>query len=273
MRKIFFWIGILLLVNNSACAFAKSSQQKNEHATAKKANHGKSSATAHNGHHWSYAGKTGPENWGNLNPEYKICASGKEQSPIDITRSKMEDIGNIRFHYKSSKLNIVNNGHTIQVNNDKGSSIRIDGEKYDLVQFHFHTPSEHTIEGSRYPMEMHLVHKNKKGNLAVVGVMMVVGKHNSLLESLWDNLPPKEGKENLKEKIDMVALLPSGERTFRYAGSLTTPPCSQGVKWNVLLAPISISNEQLTAFQDIFKNNSRPIQPIRNRVIWEDTTP
>ena len=284
-QKIFFWIGLILLMNNVSCASAASSQKKQGHNQSdhaapssghedkKNADHGKSSAAAHQGPHWGYTGKVGPDHWGSLDKEYKSCASGKEQSPIDITGVKTQDIGNIRFHYGPSKLNIVNNGHTIQVNTDKGSSIRIDGEKYDLLQFHFHTPSEHTIEGASYPMEMHLVHKNKKGDLAVVGLMMVVGKYNNLLEALWDNLPSAEGKENLDEKIDMSALLPAGERTFRYPGSLTTPPCSEGVKWNVLLSPISISNEQLTAFQGIFSKNNRTIQPIRKRVIWEDTTP
>lgn len=284
-QKIFFWIGLILLMNNVSCASAASSQKKQGHNQSdhaapssghedkKNADHGKSSAAAHQGPHWGYTGKVGPDHWGSLDKEYKSCASGKEQSPVDITNTKGKDIGNVRFHYGPSKLNIVNNGHTIQVNYDKGSSIRIDGEKYDLAQFHFHTPSEHTIEGASYPMEMHLVHKNKKEELAVVGLMMVIGKYNNLLEALWDNLPSAEGKESLDEKIDMSAILPSGERTFRYQGSLTTPPCSEGVKWNLLLSPISISQGQFTAFHDIFSNNSRTIQPIRKRVIWEDTTP
>jgi len=319
MRKIFFWMGIFLIVSNTSCAFAKLAHKKTEekksehgaetphekgehgevsafahnekpsHSTEKQdeeihyekspatphheePRHGKSKATAHKAH-WSYNGKTGPDQWGHLNPKYRACSSGREQSPINITHGKTKDIGNIRFYYKPSKLNVLNNGHTIQVEYDKGSSIRIDGERYDLLQFHFHTPSEHTIEGSSYPMELHLVHKNKKGDLAVVGVMMVVGKHNSAFESLWENLPAKEGKENLAEKINVAGILPPGERTFRYTGSLTTPPCSEGVKWNVLLSPISISNEQLLAFQDLFKNNSRPVQKLGKRVLWEDTTP
>jgi carbonic anhydrase len=236
--------------------------------------HSKSSSASHGGH-WSYNGATGPNKWGHLDPEYRACSSGREQSPINITHAKTKDIGNIRFYYKPSKLNILNNGHTIQVDYDKGSSIRIDGERYDLLQFHFHTPSEHTIEGSSYPMELHLVHKSKEGKLAVVGVMMVVGKHNSLFNSLWENFPSKKGTEHehFKEKIDMASILPAGERTFRYSGSLTTPPCSEGVKWNVLLSPISISNEQLIAFRDIFKKNNRPVQKLWKRTLWEDTTP
>lgn len=302
MQKLFFWIGIFLLVSDASCASVKSSHKKAEPEKSEMVaqkheekedqyqsvtnravkveqkhpqnkNHDKASTNGRRGAHWSYKGKTGPNHWGSLEPEYKACRSGREQSPIDITRVKMKTLSNIRFYYKSSNLNIINNGHTIQVNTDRGSSIRINGEKYDLVQFHFHTPSEHTIEGSRYPMEMHLVHKNKKGALAVVGVMMVVGRHNRLLESLWDNLPYQEGKESLKERINLAELLPAGEQTFRYPGSLTTPPCSEGVKWNILLAPIAISNEQLTAFRDIFENNSRPVQPTRKRVVWHDTTP
>ncbi len=309
MRKIFSWIGLILLLLNTSCAFGKSKsshkkaepaklvyvepkheekrhdeepsepktvfEQKGEHVRPQlhmeeEERHEK---PAHKGPHWSYEGKTGPKNWGKLGREYKSCASGKEQSPINITNGKTKDIGNIRFYYKASKLNIVNNGHTIQVDYDKGSSIRIDGERYELIQFHFHTPSEHTIDGSSYPMELHLVHKNKAGKLAVVGVMMVLGKYNRLLAPLWENLPSKEGTENLTQQIDMSFLLPAGERTFRYPGSLTTPPCSESVKWNVLLSPISISNQQLLAFRDIFKKNNRPVQKLGKRVLWEDTTP
>jgi len=248
-------------------------EMKPKHEKEKK--HEKSSAGGHHGQHWSYKGNTGPDQWGHLDPEYRACSSGKEQSPINITNGRTKNIGNIRFYYKPSKLNVLNNGHTIQVDYDKGSSIRIDGERYDLLQFHFHTPSEHTIEGIHYPMELHLVHKNKDGKLAVVGLMMVVGKANSLLAPLWENLPSKEGKkhEHLQEKIDIASILPPGERTFRYPGSLTTPPCSEGVKWNVFLSPISISNEQLMAFQDLFKHNSRPVQKLGKRVLWEDSTP
>ncbi len=244
-----------------------------EHDEAPK--HKKSHDSGAHKPHWSYEGKTGPAKWGHLNSEYKACSSGREQSPINITSGKLKDLQNIRFYYKPSKLNILNNGHTIQVDYDKGSSIRIDGERYDLLQFHFHTPSEHTIDGSLYPMELHLVHKNKHGKLAVVGIMMVVGQHNPLFDALWENFPAKEGKshEHFKEKIDLSALLPPGERTFRYSGSLTTPPCSEGVKWNVLLAPISISNAQHIAFRDLFKKNNRPVQKLGKRTLWEDTTP
>lgn len=312
MRKIILWIGLFLIVSNTSCAFAnlaqkKPKEKKSEHVAKKqdeKPSHSEPPAAAHDeksiqsiekqdeepshrqfsekhasaaSHRrdWSYKGTTGPNKWGHLHPEYRACSSGREQSPINITQGRTKDIGNIRFYYKPSKLNILNNGHTIQVDYDKGSSIRIDGERYDLLQFHFHTPSEHTIEGISYPMELQLVHKNKEGKLAVVAVMMVVGKHNSLLSSLWENFPSKKGQEHehFKEKIDMASILPAGERTFRYPGSLTTPPCSEGVKWNVLLSPISISNEQLIAFRDIFKKNNRPVQKLGKRTLWEDTTP
>jgi carbonic anhydrase len=291
IQKMFFWIGLFLCVGVSSCAYAKSDHKKSEHheeqsnhANEQESDHTKKSehhdngknkhaSSGNHGTHWAYEGKMGPAHWGEIASEYRTCKSGKKQSPINITHSKTEDMNNIRFHYKPSKLNIVNNGHTIQVDYDKGSFIRIGGIRYDLLQFHFHTPSEHTIEEGRYPMELHLVHKNKKGELAVVGLMMVIGRENSLLSTLWDNLPPKKGKENLKQKIDVATLLPAGERTFRYPGSLTTPPCSEGVLWNVFLSPISISNDQFTTFYDIFENNSRPIQQTGKRVVLEDSTP
>ncbi|MEK7702546.1 MAG: carbonic anhydrase family protein [Nitrospirota bacterium] len=302
IKNLFFWVGLFFFISLSSCAYAKSEHKKSDnHGKSEKQmssheelsheeeeseheenNHKKSKHSdskkghgASKGHaaHWAYKGEGGPKHWGDLKSEFKTCKTGKKQSPIDLSKTKGEKLNNIRFHYNPSMLNIVNNGHTIQVDYDKGSFIRIDGVKYDLLQFHFHTPSEHTIEEGRYPMELHLVHKDKKGNLAVVGIMMVVGKHNDVLDTLWDNLPPKEGKEHLNKKINMANILPPGERTFRYSGSLTTPPCSEDVRWNVFLAPIAISNEQFLAFHDIFDNNSRPIQSIGKRVLWEDSTP
>ncbi|MEK7285872.1 MAG: carbonic anhydrase family protein [Nitrospirota bacterium] len=300
MQKIFFWMGLFFFVTLSSCAYANTDRHEKaeshdshddrsdheesdmEESHPKKPKHAATKHKKENGHgeskkqhaaHWAYEGEGGPKHWGDLKSEFKTCKTGKKQSPIDLSHAKTEELNNIRFHYRPSKLNIVNNGHTIQVDYDKGSFIRIDGVKYDLLQFHFHTPSEHTIEEGRYPMELHLVHKDKKGNLAVVGVMMVVGKHNESFDTLWDNLPPKEGKENLDKKIDANQILPVGERTFRYSGSLTTPPCSEEVRWNVFLSPISISNDQFMAFHDIFDNNSRPIQQIGKRVLLEDSSP
>lgn len=231
-------------------------------------------AAEHHEVHWAYSGAGGPEHWGTLEPEFAACASGKSQSPIDITHATPSDLPNIVFNYAPSAVNIVNNGHTIQVNYDAGSSIEIDGVRYDLVQFHFHAPSEHTINGKRYPAELHLVHKSASGDLAVVGVMMDKGAENLALAPVWSHLPAKEGpEEHFTAAVDATSLLPDVRTTFRYSGSLTTPPCSEGVKWNVMTAAIQLSDTQLRAFTKIIDGNDRPLQPLGGRTLIEDTSP
>ncbi|MBI5345479.1 MAG: carbonic anhydrase family protein, partial [Deltaproteobacteria bacterium] len=178
----------------------------------------------------------------------------------------------IAFSYKKSTLNIVNNGHTIQVNYDKGSSIKVDGMDYELVQFHFHNPSEHTVSGKAFANEMHLVHRNAKGGLAVVGVLIEAGKEAASFKDIWANLPGKaDEKRSLHVTINADELLPKARTFYRYTGSLTTPPCSEGVTWLVLKTPVQMSEAQLKAFNDIFKVNNRPVQPVNDRQIKADT--
>jgi carbonic anhydrase len=223
--------------------------------------------------HWSYQGDTGPAAWGSLDEAFASCDIGLSQSPIDITAAVAQDLVDIQFNYQPSSLNIVNNGHTIQVNYDPGSYIMLNNVQYNLLQFHFHTPSEHTIDGAFSDLEIHLVHANADGGLAVVGAMMKAGAENATLQAVWNRAPATEGpEEKYDQSINVEDLLPAGRLTYRYSGSLTTPPCSEGVNWNVLTDSVEVSADQVAAFQSLFSANNRPVQPLNDREIAEDTT-
>lgn len=217
--------------------------------------------------HWSYEGEAGPENWGNLSPDFKLCGTGKAQTPIDIPSSAVVNPADIKFNYQPSAVNILNNGHTIQVNYDPNSSIEVGGKTYNLKQFHFHTPSEHTRDGTHTDLEMHLVHQAADGQLAVVGVMIKKGAENAAFKPVFDNLPAQEqeAKAVPGAMVNSADLLPSTRTYYRYEGSLTTPPCSEGVQWLVMNTPIELSDAQVGAFQAIFKMDARPIQPLNGR--------
>jgi carbonic anhydrase len=166
--------------------------------------------------HWGYEGDGGPEQWAELDEAYEACATGSEQSPVDLANAVQQDVANITFRYQPSQINIFNNGHTIQVNYDEGSSIEVNGETYDLLQFHFHMPSEHTLTSQ---------------------------------------------------------FLPDDQKTFRYPGSLTTPPCTEGVSWFVMVEPIEISTDQVDQFKAIISVSNRPVQPLGERELTQDSTP
>lgn len=222
--------------------------------------------------HWSYEGESGPEHWGAISGDYAACSQGKTQSPIDISTTKDEPLADISFAYKPSKTNIINNGHTIQVNYDEGSSITLNGAQYNLAQFHFHDPSEHTVGGKPFAMEIHLVHKNAKGELAVVGVLIKEGMENAALAETWKSLPKKaDEKMTLKAGINAEDILPKDRAYYRYSGSLTTPPCSEGVNWLVLKTPVEMSKAQIEAFKEIIHANARPVQPLGDRTIGAKT--
>lgn len=226
-------------------------------------------AAGGHGPHWGYDGDEGPEHWGEIDPKFEACKTGKNQSPIDITAGKPEKIGPIEFKYHPFPLTIVNNGHTIQVNAPKGSSITVGGKKYDLLQLHFHSPSEHKMSGKAGDMEVHLVHKNDAGELAVVGVFMNAGKEHPLVKTLWEHLPTEAGKEKTVGQvvINPIDFLPA-KRTFsNYPGSLTTPPCSEGVNWIVMKDSIEVSKAQVEKFTSIFPMTARPVQPLHDRAI------
>ncbi len=219
--------------------------------------------------HWSYSGEHGPAHWGDLKPEYAPCKDGKSQSPIDIEKTYATKLGSLDINYRPSPLNLVNNGHTIQQNYESGSYVTINGMKYNLIQFHFHTPSEHTVNGKHYAMELHLVHKNKNGRLAVIGVFFKEGKFNKELQTLIDNFPSGINHPNLNKAIliNAALLLPKDRSFYRYYGSLTTPACTEGVLWNVIESPLEASKEQIGKFKSLMGNNARPVQPLNDRFV------
>ncbi len=218
--------------------------------------------------HWSYAGDTGAEHWGELQPDFKVCQLGLEQTPVDLANAMNGEAGAVALNYKPLPLRILNNGHTIQVNADAGSSCTIGGAKYELLQFHFHHPSEHLLAGKPFDLECHFVHKSSTGNLAVVGVFVKPGEKNSALQSIFDAMPKTEGPEQrVAGSIDPNGLLPKAPGYFRYMGSLTTPPCSEGLTWTVFREPIEASAEQIKQFAQLFPNNARPVQSRNHRFI------
>jgi carbonic anhydrase len=218
--------------------------------------------------HWGYTGHTGPAHWGELAAEYALCKTGKQQSPINIASPRPAKLPAIEFHYQPSMLEVINNGHTIQVNYAPGSYIVANGKRYDLLQFHFHTPSEHEINGKPADMVAHLVHKAKDGQLGVVGVLMNRGQANPELVKIQDNMPTQHGERKAAPiKIDAAQLLPGDRSYYQYPGSLTTPPCSEGVNWMVLKTASPASASQVAAFTAVLHKNARPVQPLNGREI------
>lgn len=214
--------------------------------------------------HWDYEGPMGPENWGK---EFPKCGRGKEQSPLDIKGPFQKVRFSVAPDYKVGPLRIINNGHTIQVNANPGSKLRIDGIAYELLQFHFHRPSEEALNGKRQAMVIHFVHKNDAGELAVLGVLLQIGNENPGIKTLWEHAPQKEGPEVQPESVafNPANLLPREMEFYHYDGSLTTPPCTEKVKFYILRTMVNISKEQLSDFP--FKMNARPIQPLNERQI------
>ncbi|RAP39022.1 carbonate dehydratase [Candidatus Marinamargulisbacteria bacterium SCGC AAA071-K20] len=218
--------------------------------------------------HWSYKGSTGPETWGRINKSYEQCSIGKTQSPINITNATKATLSKINIDYLNRPLRIINNGHTIQVNYS-GGKITVGDETYNVLQFHFHSPGENQINGKLYPMEMHLVHKRTDGALGVLAVMIEKGKANATIQKIWGHLPRKAGSEKIYKNVSINAsnLLPKSKRYYRFMGSLTTPPCTEGVNWHVLQTPITLSKKQIKSFESLYKGNNRPIQAQNNRLI------
>ena len=223
--------------------------------------------------HWSYEGEGGPEHWGELSEDYIMCSKGRNQSPIDLSRVVDAELPELEFEYYSATVDEVNNGHTIQQNIKPGSFLRIPdrGTSFELKQFHFHSPSEHTVNSKHFAMEVHFVHADEDGSLAVVGVLFEEGDANPVLSKLWSFMPENPGESNQQPVgIEETNLLPPTRDYFTYGGSLTTPPCSEGVTWIVLKSPIEASAEQI----DIFKKRmgsatNRPVQPHNARLILD----
>lgn len=223
------------------------------------------------GPHWGYQGELGPDHWGSLDPAFAVCTGGHEQSPIDLRGAAREGLSEIVFEYAPSPISIQNNGHSIQVDYQAGSGIVLDGIRYGLVQFHFHHRSEHTVDGADFPLELHLVHEDANGALAVVGVFLEEGAANEALAPVWRHLPAEAGPAApVAGTVDAAALLPERRTTWRYSGSLTTPPCSEGVSWLMMTEPVTVSREQIEAFRALFPVNNRPVQPLNGRRLVTD---
>lgn len=219
---------------------------------------------------WGYEGKIGPEYWGSLTKEFALCDDGKEQSPIDIQHVHVVKDQALPSFFQAAPLEVYNNGHTIQVNVAPGSYSIIDGKRYELLQYHFHAPSENKLGGEAFDMDAHFVHKADDGSLAVIGVFMEAGSTpNAAIAQIWANAPLKGGETNKGkgEMLNPAVLLPEDNTFFRFMGSLTTPPCSEGLVWSVYEQPIHISTEQLETFLKVIGNNARPVQPLNERKV------
>jgi carbonic anhydrase len=220
--------------------------------------------------HWSYTGDGAPQYWGELKDEFLTCKTGKNQSPIDISPVVITDLPDLETNYQPVSLKVINNGHTIQVPYS-GSTLTIDGQSYDLIQFHFHSPSEHTIGGKAYDMVAHLVHQNTDGGLAVIGVLFEEGDANPVIETIWAHLPDTNAESEAPDvQVNVADLLPANHVYAQYSGSLTTPPCSEGVHWMVMLTPVTVSRDQVDAFLELFPHSTRPTQPLNGRVVRVD---
>lgn len=219
--------------------------------------------------HWGYEGEQGARHWGTMEPGFALCQNGKAQSPIDIqVAAGAVKPAPMVFSYAQSAAEVINNGHTIQVNVADGGSITLEGVDYKLVQFHFHTPSEEKVRGQAYPLEAHLVHKSADGQLAVVAVLFEEGDENQALKAIFSGLPVAAEK-TLATRFNPASLLPAYQGYYQFMGSLTTPPCSEGVRWQVLKQRVELSRSQLAAFRKLYKMNARPVQPVNDRKVAE----
>jgi len=223
--------------------------------------------------HWSYEGAEGPENWGELTPEYLMCSEGWNQSPINLVDEVHADLPQLEFEYYSTNVDEINNGHSIQQNINPGSFLKIPerNKSFELKQFHFHSPSEHTVDGKSFAMEIHFVHADKEGKLAVVGVLVDEGEKHPVLSQLWAFMPENPGETKQDPiGIEETDLLPPTRQYYAYSGSLTTPPCTEGVKWIVLKTPVQASAGQIATFKSrVGTATNRPVQPVNSRLILD----
>ena len=217
---------------------------------------------------WSYLGPDGPNTWGTLSPAYALCGRGQRQSPIDITDGLPVDLEVPQFQYKPGFFGVVDNGHTVQVHVAAGSAFELGGRRYELNGFHFHLPGEERIDGKGYEMSVHLTHRDAQGRLAVVALLVREGEENPAVQTVWNHLPLERGDVvQSTTEFDPTTLLPPDRRYFTYMGSLTTPPCTEGVLWIVMQQPITVSSTQRRIFARLYPMNARPIQPLGGRLI------
>lgn len=223
---------------------------------------------------WSYKGADGADRWGQLDPDYAVCTLGKAQSPIDIRQAQKADLPPLRFVHVPGPLNIINNGYTaVRVNYRAGNGnlLIVGNKRYELTQFHFHHPSEEYLDGKPFEMGLHLMYKAGDGEIAAVAVMLRRGRPNATVQQLWAHMPDTPGDEHTVPgvTVDPVGLVPPDTAHYTYVGSLTAPPCTEGVRWFVLKTPIDVSAEQIKAFAKLYPDNVRPIQPLNGRIVHE----
>ena len=225
-------------------------------------------AASEHAQHWSYQGELGPKAWGGIQPDFIKCSVGTRQSPIDIRSGIAVDLEPIQFDYRASAFRVIDNGHTVQVNIDPGNAIVIAGRRWELVQFHFHRPGEERIDGKTFEMSLHLVHKDADGRLGVVGILLERGAAQSVVQTVWNNLPlEKDDEVSTRSVLDLNHLLPPDRGYYTYMGSLTTPPCSEGVLWMVMRQPVPVSPAQIDIFARLYPMNARPVQQASGRMI------
>jgi carbonic anhydrase len=219
--------------------------------------------------HWEYRGKHGPAHWAELGPDFQGCAAGRSQSPIDIRNATSAPLPALEFSYGRVPLAVTNNGHTVQVNVRPGQSLRVGDHAYELVQFHFHTPSEEHVNVKASAMVAHFVHRDADGHLGVVAALIQPGKANAGFEDVLSHLPAQAGETLTVEgrDVDLAALLPAGRRYYEFEGSLTTPPCSENVRWMVLAEPVTVSAQAIRRFRRLYPANARPVQPLNGRIV------
>lgn len=219
--------------------------------------------------HWGYTGKIGPEYWGELDKSFATCSSGRNQSPIDLGNMLEADLPALDINYTVGGTKVINNGHAIEIEYAPGSTLTAEGHTYELKQFHFHAPSENTIKGESFAMEAHYVHADADGNLAVIALMFKAGADNTELEKAWSYMPEYAEQSNeLPDPLNGDILLPQNHDYYRYNGSLTTPPCTEGVTWIVMKDYQTASQDQIDRFVHVMHHdNNRPVQPINARLI------
>lgn len=238
-----------------------------DHAPAKHESVGHDTGAV-GGPNWEYKGSSGPDHWGDLAAGYKVCGTGSRQSPVDIdetaTNTKLLPI---KFNYKADDAVIKNDGRTVQANFPTGNYVEIDGERFDLFQIHVHAPSEHKVSGIPYDMEVHLDHKNVDGQLVSIAVLFEEGEENKALRPLWQAMPREIEQAPEPIEFNPATLLPARRLYYSYTGSLTVPPCTEGVRWFVLTQPVGVSSKQVDHFASIIPYNARPVQPLKGRKI------
>jgi len=226
------------------------------------------SAVAEEEVHWTYSGEHGPKHWGELSEAFAECSEGKSQSPIDIVDPIDAELGPIGLSYGGSAVAVLNNGHTLQIDVDPGNSLELEGQTFELDQFHLHSPSEHRIQGESFPMEAHFVHHNGRGERAAVSVLFRDGPRNRGIAMIGDSAPTEAGKsEPMETPIADLEIVPEGRAYYRYSGSLTTPPCTEGIRWLVLKATSSVSSEQVEKFVKLIGEDARGPQPLNARLV------